>query len=520
MKSKIYLILCLAFISTGLLGQRYVQEVFSEVDVELNKPYGENMAINFATGGLDTSTLVYDIYTPTGDTETDRPLVLIAHTGSFLPPVINGQATGQRADSTVVEVCKRLAKRGFVAVAYTYRLGWRPDATADDLRKGSLLQAAYRGIQDTRACIRFFRKETDVNNNPFGIDPDKIAVWGIGTGGYLAAGAATLDRYEEVILGKFLSEMNTPYIDTTLLGNLYGTTNKPGCIANHVGYSSDISFSYNLGGALGDLEWIQDGNIPPMAGVHCLQDAFAPFYVGNVIVPTTGAIVIDNAAGTRGFVEKVNAVGANSIFEQLTVMTDPLKPISDAYSQVDIMWGPLTIKLGENNMYPFLQPRGEGSPWDWWGLQDLENLVAFINTQSPTPYDAQKIHSDGLLTNMDMSAEKGRRFLDTIFIHATPRLCLSMDLGCFEVSVEDLDESEVLSYVGPNPASDIINIETAVNYPLRSVHLYNSQGQLVKANVKMNAHSYSLQRNGLPSGVYIAELGFDEGRVTKKLTFQ
>ena len=31
---------------------------------------------------------------PAGDTATDRPVVIILHTGSFLPAIANGQATG------------------------------------------------------------------------------------------------------------------------------------------------------------------------------------------------------------------------------------------------------------------------------------------------------------------------------------------------------------------------------------------------------------------------------------------
>lgn len=503
-----------------MMGQRYSSEVFSEITVEENLRYAENMAINFATGGLDTSQLLFDLYTPTGDSVTDRPVILVAHTGIFLPPIINGQPTGQRADSTVVEVCTRLAKRGYVAVAYTYRLGWRPDATVADVRKGSLLQAAYRGIQDTRACIRYMRKTVAEDGNPYGIDPDKIACWGIGTGGYLAAGAATLDRHEEVELDKFFDVNLNPYIDTTLLGNIYGTTNKPGCIANYPSYSSDISFSFNLGGALGDLEWIQDGNIPPMSGVHCPGDAFAPFFVGNVVVPTTGAIVIDQAAGTRGFVEKVNGVGANDIFNVLDNTTDPLKPFMDAFNQIDIMWGPLTIKLGVPHMYPFVRPLGEGSPWDWWGLQDLEGLVDIINSQTGGSYDAQKIHSDGLLTNMDMSAEKGRRYMDTIFAVASPRLCLSLGLGCFDSSIDELNESQIGLDFGPNPAIDRLKIATNEDYPIQAYYVYDLEGRLVQAQVDMNSTNFEIQRNNLPSGLYLVDLRFAEGRITKKATFK
>jgi dienelactone hydrolase len=65
-----------------------------------------------------------DVYEPSGDTASVRPLVLVLHTGSFLPAVMNGQPTGGRKDSAVVEMCTRFAKKGYVAAAVSYRLGW------------------------------------------------------------------------------------------------------------------------------------------------------------------------------------------------------------------------------------------------------------------------------------------------------------------------------------------------------------------------------------------------------------
>lgn len=42
------------------------------------------------------------------------------------------------------------------------------------------------------------------NNDPYGIDSDKIVVWGQGTGGYIPLAAAYLDRYQEIVLDKFI----------------------------------------------------------------------------------------------------------------------------------------------------------------------------------------------------------------------------------------------------------------------------------------------------------------------------
>ena len=39
-----------------------------------------------------------------------------------------------------------------------YRLGWNPYLPTEPERASSLMKAAYRGIQDVKSAIRFFRK--------------------------------------------------------------------------------------------------------------------------------------------------------------------------------------------------------------------------------------------------------------------------------------------------------------------------------------------------------------------------
>ena len=49
--------------------------------------------------GVVKEDLIMDVYQPEGDTETNRPLVLLFHSGSFLPPQITHLPTGTRKDS-------------------------------------------------------------------------------------------------------------------------------------------------------------------------------------------------------------------------------------------------------------------------------------------------------------------------------------------------------------------------------------------------------------------------------------
>ena len=179
---------------TSVAQTRYLDDIFTDVTVEQDVVYGNNISVLPALQGLPPAAtdLLCDIYHPTGDTLTNRPVIILAHTGSFLPPVLNGQPTGSKSDSSVVEQCMRWAKKGYVAIAMDNRLGWNPTSTDQNTRTSTLIQASYRGIQDSRSLIRFMRQD-EANGNTYGIDGSKIAFGGQGTGGYLSLGVATLD---------------------------------------------------------------------------------------------------------------------------------------------------------------------------------------------------------------------------------------------------------------------------------------------------------------------------------------
>src|SRR4051812_16386227 len=59
--------------------------------------------------------LQMDIYQPTGDTSSARPLIILAHGGSFI--------SGTKSDDpTIDSLCKRFAERGYVTASIDYRL--------------------------------------------------------------------------------------------------------------------------------------------------------------------------------------------------------------------------------------------------------------------------------------------------------------------------------------------------------------------------------------------------------------
>lgn len=531
---NILLILFVCGVFTSLQAQdtRYVDEIFTEVNVESNVIYATNYSV--LTGAPVLAPITMDVYTPVGDDNTERPTVLYIHTGSFLPQYFNGQITGGKLDSTVVEMCTRLAKRGYTAVAPTYRQGWAPTAPDQNIRTATLLQASYRGIQDMRSCVRYLRKTAAEDGNPYGVDPDRIVAWGQGTGGYLSLGMATLDSYEEIAgLDKFINTVTfEPYVVESVHGDIYGLLETPLNNPNTPGYSSDVQFAVNMGGALGDTSWI-DGdtpefNEPPIIGYHVVTDPFAPFGDGPVIVPTTNEFVIQ-VAGTRLAVQVANEKGTNdplnAVNGQMTGLAADLEAFTNATANVPVnlaALGQSPTTLTTPHMYPF-RTAGLGSgPWDWWSKPLLDVIIPQVNAVFGTMFSSDTLHMNGLITNPDMSATKARAYLDTIVAHYVPRACQVLQLEeCAIVSSEEIaDDSLIGLSVAPNPATERVFIRTNPAYPMEAIQVFDINGRYISAQYGIDNHQYELERGNLPAGTYLVKVKFAEGISVRKVIFR
>ena len=517
---------------TSVAQTRYLDDIFTDVTVEQDVVYGNNISVLPALQGLPPAAtdLLCDIYHPTGDTLTNRPVIILAHTGSFLPPVLNGQPTGSKSDSSVVEQCMRWAKKGYVAIAMDNRLGWNPTSTDQNVRTSTLIQASYRGIQDSRSLIRFMRQD-EANGNTYGIDGSKIAFGGQGTGGYLSLGVATLDTTAKLYLPKFLDLSDPanpiPYVIPQVFGNIYGTdmgylplsdslgnpivdssgnpVTVPFSLPNHVGYSSDISMAFNIGGALADISWLEAGDVPIVA-IHCENDEYAPIDTGDVIVPTTGDFVVE-VMGSRTVAHYSNVYGNNDVFVNAGFsddFTNAANLNNSGYEGLYVFQTPPPSTTP--NAFGELEEE-QGAPWDWWDNTSYDQIFQAVNG-APAGYGA----ANSILGNPDMSATKGNAYIDTIQGYLNPRIYIALGLGNTN-NISEIIESS--TEIFPNPSSERINI-TSYAVKINSINIYNVNGQLIQTK-KVGANNTSINVSDINSGVYFMEIKSDNSVVKKKI---
>lgn len=507
--------------------ERYLDEIFTGVTNSSNEVYGQGVyvfASNLEDGVLSgfpvTGGLKMDVYKPANDTETNRMAVVVLHTGNFLPRYFNQTTTGSRKDSSVVTLCNKLAKRGFVAIAISYRFGWDPLNADADVRRGSLLNAVYRGLTDVKTAVRYLKKSVAEDSNPYGIDPSKIVLFGYGTGGYLAANYGALDRVEELQIEKFTDAQGNLFVDISTMGNIDGSGGNPAVnIYNHSGYSNNVMVSVNAGGALGDSTWLEAGETPNIS-FHCPDDPFAPFEAGIVIVPTTQEAVVD-VSGSKYIIEKSNMLGNNDVFSY---------PYNDPYSQAAYTAcasGHPALGLNAadfEGLFPFRRPtvspsQAEASPWDFWvptavtaELQQVNQLLVSLGS---TPLDIPTILGSSSNNNPDMSVAKGKAYIDSIVGYMCPRLVSAASVG-----IDELDNVSSNISLYPNPAADVLNIKAKDGMRINGIEVFGMDGKMVLSRATINTALYSMPVADMTPGLYLIRILTDRGMTTQRVSVQ
>ena len=500
----------------------YLEPLY-DVQVTLDQEYAVNTTILpiFFLDEAWPRPLLMDIYEPVGDENGPRPVVLVFHTGNFLPFPQNGDTGGTIRDSTVVETCTRLAQRGYVAAAIDYRLGWNPVDPSELIRRFFFVNAVYRTMQDARTAVRFMRKSAVDEGNPYNIDPDRIGLWGINTGGYIAAATAAFDEYSEIEVPNFLIDLGdgpVPMVIEAINGDINGTSTgitPPGypainsgvtlCYPNHVTYndgspiSSDINVVVNNGGAILDINWI-DENTTPWISFHVPTDPDDPYNTGVYTISGTGnpdepiddflVVEVFGSYAIQTALQNLGTNNPNAIFANIPEETIDYSEVANSRND------------GLEGLFPFpSEDSTVSAPWDFYAA----------NNANVPP-------------NPPPNPELARTYWDTIFAYAGPRLCEALDLNCdytpVDVGVNELNANEIGLSILPNPASSVVVVSANADYTLKTIEMYDANGHLARKLFNINSNQMTIDRKGVPAGIYFLRLRFEEGVAIQKFVFK
>lgn len=254
-----------SLISVGQCNGRYETEIFTDVTIS---------TYTYST----VNNLDLDVYRGDGDTEIDRPLVILAHGGTFI--------TGTKTNPVMVDLATTLAKRGYVIASISYRL----ISAASLTDPAQYIDGVIKGLGDGRAAIRYFYKSV-IDGNEFEIDTNQIYFAGNSAGGVIGLHAAYLDN----------SDTPGPEFQTALdnNGGIEGNSGNPG-------YSSKLAGIISMAGGIADVNFINESDTNTLLiTAHGDDDTVVPYICGSPL----GLATLPNLCGGGSL--KTHADGLN-----------------------------------------------------------------------------------------------------------------------------------------------------------------------------------------------------------------
>jgi acetyl esterase/lipase len=344
---SVVLIVCFGFYSSAqILPNRYNEEVFagftetSEVLFSTSVPTPEpgggfyewitGYPLNVKEYDTFNENLYMDIFEPTGDTIALRPLVIICFGGGFL--------AGSKDHWSMRLIAQKLAKRGYVTATIDYRLGM--NIFDEDLSK----RAPYRGLQDGRSAIRYFKADAD-GANTYKIDVNNIYIGGHSSGGFIALHNAYLDKEDERPLSTYAWTQD---------GNAVADQLCLDCVGNNQGYTGNATAVFSLAGALGETEFVESSSDPISVMFHSTDDETVPYDSGQPFSSYLWLVVGDDLPdvyGSLAISEEMDAVGLPYQFNSYTNRGHDVHEASSSALYTDII-----PKISDSFYYKILKP--------------------------------------------------------------------------------------------------------------------------------------------------------------------
>ena len=504
-----------AFSQLNCTGGRYLNEIFPTVTTTTNILYGNNLNVSG-----NPEDLFLDVYEPTGDTETNRPLIIMAHGGSFV--------AGDKADGCVDAMCKDFAKMGYVTASINYRMffeGFPP--FCPDSVKGT--ETVMRATHDAKAAVRFFRKNFVEGGNTYGIDTSLIFFAGQSAGAFMALHLAYVDEPSEVP------------VDTTkpgLLGGVEGNSGNPG-------YSSKVTAIISMAGALGDTAWMKPGDTP-IISFHGDLDGTVPF--GTQMIQLLGICNIFEVDGSNSVHIKANELGINNCFipywgqDHLPECDPPANPAYTDTSVTFIKHFLLQFVCCDPFMCSYTPiPADTVVVANDDAATTNQGTSVVINVQSndigidcsplttiilsgPSNGNADTLNG----SNIQYTPNPGFIGTDTITYevcdNSVPPLCdqaMAIITVTSGVGIDGLVNNQNKIMIYPNPANNYVKLDLEnIHGQEYTIELFDHMGRLVRNYNDQTTAEFIMNRSGLSSGLYFINIISGNSNYTGKVIFE
>lgn len=269
---KIYLFILISLLVNGSFAQceggRYINKIFTQTTRTKDITY---VTAKNAAGAMQK--VLMDVFEPKNDTAALRPLVVFEHGGAYW--------TGTKDYESQIAMGEEFAKRGYVVSSATYRLEPSPLSL---LFQDLMIKAVGRGVQDTKALVRYFYNSARDSANPFRIDTTKIFLCGGSAGAFNVLHTVYLDS---------LDNLDTQWKNSLAgIGGVFGQY-------DFIDFGKTILGVVNINGALGDKSYLDNENTNFLS-VHNWWDPEVPFNRGQPYsIPTLMYVDGSNVLHTK-----------------------------------------------------------------------------------------------------------------------------------------------------------------------------------------------------------------------------
>ena len=475
---------------------RYTNTLFPTSTITQNVIYGTAPSVD-GFGTVESSTtpqnLKMDIYSPTGDTFTNRPVIIFAHPGGFF--------SGSKNVDDMMAFCDYFSRKGYVTATIDYRLGFN---IISNIAMHST-RAVYRGLQDGRTAIRYFR----ANASTYGIDPNKVYFVGSSAGAFIALHSIYLDQISEKPIETGVvqySNITSPF--SHIAPDLGGLD-----IGTNLTYNGKPDAIISLWGGIQNTNLITSNNNTPVFLVHGEADSTVSFNTGSPFgyssLPTTdGSNPIKTKLNTLNFTnnETYFVAGVGHEF----------------YGVSNGTWNNPT---GGNSYWPIV----------------LDKSTSFLWKQHKPTANFTSI-TNGLTVNFtDTSTGATSWFWDfgdgtTSTIQSPTHTYNSLGNYSVNLYIENLNKSwdeinrsitittlglvdnyDTLFKLYPNPSKNSVtislsNISIGINYKI-----IDYSGKIVRENSLKNCSEFTIDISDLTNGLYFIQLYNDESNAVSKL---